>query len=92
MFACFPTLNKYVLPVFPICDTEYLSFFQLRFAMALSNDYETVIATRKGGKNVVVLFEEAYNNLLENAYLTASKANYDWLLESKAIPQTLLED
>ena len=35
-------------------------------------------------KNVVILSEEAYNNLMENAYVTGNKANYDWLMESKA--------
>lgn len=64
-----------------------------------TDDFETIIVTRKQGKNVVILSEEAYNNLLENAYLTASKANYDWLLESKkqyegakAEPKALIED
>lgn len=48
-----------------------------------SKDYETIIITRKDNKNVVMLSEEAFNNLLENAYLTANKANFDWLEESK---------
>ena len=48
-----------------------------------TKDYETIIVTRKDNQNVVMLSEEAYNNLLENAYLTSSKANYDWLMESK---------
>lgn len=47
-----------------------------------TNDYETIIVTRKD-KNVVIISEEAYNNLLENAYLLKDKANYDWLMESK---------
>ena len=46
-----------------------------------TNDYETIIVTRKD-KNVVIISEEAYNNLLENAYLLKEKANYDWLMES----------
>jgi len=45
-------------------------------------DFETIIVTRKE-KNVVIISEEAYNNLLENAYLLKEKANYDWLMESK---------
>lgn len=48
-----------------------------------TNDYETIIVTRKNNRNVVLLSEEAYNNLLENAYITSSKANYDWLMQSK---------
>ena len=47
-----------------------------------TNDFETIIVTRKD-KNVVIISEEAYNNLLENAYLLKAKANYDWLMESK---------
>ena len=47
-----------------------------------TNDFETIIVTRKE-KNVVIISEEAYNNLLENAYLLKDKANYDWLMESK---------
>ena len=47
-----------------------------------TNDFETIIVTRKD-KNVVIISEEAYNNLLENAYLLKDEANYDWLMESK---------
>ncbi len=44
---------------------------------------ETVVVTRKNNKNVVIISEESYNNLLENIYITSSKDNYDWLMESK---------
>ena len=50
----------------------------------VTDDYETIIVTRKDNKNVVMLSEEAYNNLIENAYIMGNKANYDWLMESKA--------
>ncbi|MDD6201368.1 MAG: type II toxin-antitoxin system Phd/YefM family antitoxin, partial [Lachnospiraceae bacterium] len=46
-------------------------------------DYETMIVTRKDNKNVVMLSEESYNNLMENVYIMGNKANYDWLMESK---------
>lgn len=49
----------------------------------VSDDYETMIVTRKNNKNIVMISEEAYNNLLENAYIMGNKANYDWLMESK---------
>jgi len=49
----------------------------------VTNDYETMIVTRKDNRNVVMLSEETYNNLMENAYLMGNKANYDWLMESK---------
>ena len=50
----------------------------------VTDDYETIIVTRKDNKNVVMLSEEAYNNLMENAHILGTKANYDWLMESKA--------
>ena len=50
----------------------------------VTDDCESIIVTRKGeNKNVVLLSEEKYNNLVENAYLLSNKSNYDWLMESK---------
>lgn len=49
----------------------------------VTDDYETVIVTRKDNKNVVMLSEESYHNLMENVYVIGNKANYDWLMESK---------
>lgn len=48
----------------------------------VTQDYETLIVTRKENKNVVILSEEAYNNLLENMYITSSEANLKWISES----------
>ena len=42
-----------------------------------------MVITRKENKNVVVISEETYNNLIENAYLTSNQSNYNWLMESK---------
>ena len=50
----------------------------------VTDDYETMVVTRKNNKNVVMISEEAYNNLMENVYVMGNKANYDWLMESKA--------
>ena len=50
----------------------------------VTDDYETMIITRKDNKNVVMLPEESYNNLMENVYIMGNKTNYDWLIESKA--------
>ena len=50
----------------------------------VTDDYETMIITRKDNKNVVMLSEESYNNLMENVYIMVNKTNYDWLIESKA--------
>lgn len=49
----------------------------------VTDDYETMMITRKNNKNVVMISEEAYNNLLENIHVMDSKANYAWLMESK---------
>ena len=48
-----------------------------------TNDYETMIVTRKNNKNVVMISEETYNNLMENVYVMGNKSNYQWLIESK---------
>ena len=66
-----------------------LNYSQLRENMKtyldmVTDDFETLVITRKENKNVVVISEEAYNNLLENIYIMGEKANYDWLMESKA--------
>ncbi|MFP5528666.1 type II toxin-antitoxin system Phd/YefM family antitoxin [Peptococcus simiae] len=50
----------------------------------VTDDYETLVITRKENKNVVVISEEAYNNMLENIHVMGNKENYDWLMESKA--------
>ena len=50
----------------------------------VTDDYETMIVTRKNNKNVVMLSEETYNNMMENIYVTGTRSNYDWLMESKA--------
>ena len=49
----------------------------------VTDDCETLTVTRKSNKNVVIISEEAYNNLLENIYLRSDRANYEWLLESR---------
>ena len=49
------------------------------------DDYDTLVVTRKGGgRNVVMLSEESYSNILENMYILGNRANYDRLMESKA--------
>ena len=50
----------------------------------ITDDYETMIVTRKDNKNIVMLSEESYNNMMENIYVMGTKSNYDWLMESKA--------
>ena len=64
------------------------------FMDKVSDDYETVIVARKNNKNVVMLSEESYNNMMENIYVQG----YNWLMESKkqleagkASPHELIE-
>ena len=54
-----------------------------RYMDRLTDDYETLIVTRKNNKNIVMMSEEAYNNLIENIYIMGNKENYNWLMESK---------
>ena len=44
---------------------------------------EPIVVTRKENRNVVIMSEEAYENMLENMHLLGNKANYDWLMDSK---------
>ena len=44
----------------------------------VTDDYETMIVTRKNNKNVVMMSEEAYNNLMENIHVMGNKANESW--------------
>ena len=50
----------------------------------VSDDFETLFVTRKENRNVVVISEAAYNNLLESIHVMGNKSNYDWIMESKA--------
>ncbi|MDD4344217.1 MAG: type II toxin-antitoxin system Phd/YefM family antitoxin [Eubacteriales bacterium] len=54
-----------------------------KYMNKVMNDNEVMVVTRKDNKNVVMLSEETYNNLMENIYVTGNKDNYDWLMESK---------
>lgn len=45
-------------------------------------NYEPVIITRDNNKNVVLISQAEYDNLIENIYIRKSKTNYSRLLES----------
>ena len=49
----------------------------------VSDDFETLIVTRKKNKNIVMISEETYNNMMENMHLIGNEENYTWLMESK---------
>jgi antitoxin YefM len=50
----------------------------------VTEDFETIIVTRKDEKNVVMISLEEYNNLMENLFIMSNPKNYNYLLESKA--------
>ncbi|MGE5438051.1 MAG: type II toxin-antitoxin system Phd/YefM family antitoxin [Syntrophothermus sp.] len=47
-----------------------------------NDEFETIIVTRKNNKNIVILSEKEYNNLLENLYIISNPEYYNKLLES----------
>ncbi|MDO3410133.1 type II toxin-antitoxin system prevent-host-death family antitoxin [Saccharibacillus sp. CPCC 101409] len=49
----------------------------------VTDDFETVIITRKDNKNVVMISQDEYNNLMENMFIMSNKKNYSRLLESR---------
>ena len=49
----------------------------------ISKGNVSLLVTRENNKNVVLLSEDVYQNMLENMHILGSKANYDWLMESK---------
>ena len=53
------------------------------FCDKVTNDYETIIVTRKNNKNVVLISLEEYNNMQENLYIMSNKKYYDSLVKSK---------
>ncbi|NDL66410.1 type II toxin-antitoxin system Phd/YefM family antitoxin [Anaerotalea alkaliphila] len=64
----------------------------------VNDDYETLVVTRKDNRNVVVLSEESYNNIMENMYVRSSRKNYERLLQAKeqvergeGLPRALIE-
>lgn len=49
----------------------------------VNEDYETIIITRKDNKNVVMISQDEYNNLMENLFIMSDKKYYDRLVESR---------
>ena len=49
----------------------------------VSDDFETLIVTCKKNRNIVMISEETYNNMVENMHLMGNQANYQWLMESR---------
>ena len=49
----------------------------------VSDDFETLIVTRKKNKNIVMISEETYNNMMENMHLIGNEENYKCLMGYK---------
>ena len=49
----------------------------------VNDDFETFIITRKDNKNIVMISQDEYNNLLENLFIMSNKQYYDRLVESR---------
>ena len=47
------------------------------------DDNEALIITRPGGRDVVMLSKEEYDNIIENIHVLGNKANREWLLLGK---------
>ena len=46
------------------------------------NDFETIVITRRGDENVVLISEAEYNNLMENLFVRRNPDEYKRLVES----------
>lgn len=49
----------------------------------VTENFDSIIITRKGNKNVVILSEDEYENLKENQFVLGNPANKAWLDESR---------
>ncbi len=65
----------------------------------VSDNCETIIVTRKNNRNVVIISEDSYNNMLENLSIVGNRANYERLLKAKnqidqnlGVPHQLVEE
>ncbi len=54
-----------------------------KYCDKVTNDFETIIITRKNNSNVVLMSEEEYNNIMENLYIMSDKKYYDELVKRK---------
>ncbi len=48
----------------------------------VTDDYDILVITRKENRNVVIMSEDAYNNMVENLFIMSDTDNYLSLLES----------
>jgi antitoxin YefM len=53
------------------------------FMNKVVDDNEPLIITRPGGRDVVMLSKDEYDNIIENIHVLGNKANRAWLLLGK---------
>ena len=75
--------NGVCLTVVEIKDGTYTVTAMKETLDRISDEYETATITRKDGKNIILMSEDTYNNLITNIATMGNKANYDWLTASK---------
>ena len=66
-------------------STDYDSFRNTLevFLDKVTDCSETVLVAGENNKNVVLLSEKSYSNMMENIHAMGSEANYSWLIESR---------
>jgi antitoxin YefM len=52
------------------------------------DDNEPLIITRPGGREVVMLSKAEYDYIIENIQVPGNKANREWLLPGKKLPES----
>lgn len=65
--------------------TNYTNFRgnMKKYLDEVTQNFSTIVITRKNDENVVVLSEAEYQNLIENQHVLGNKHNKAWLDESK---------
>lgn len=74
-------LYKEVIDMLAANYTEARNNFK-KYCDEVTDNYEQVIITRKGNKNVVLLSLDEYNNMRENLFVLGNPKNAAALLES----------
>jgi antitoxin YefM len=54
-----------------------------KFMDKVVDDNEPLIITRPGGRDVVMMSKDEYDNIIENIHVLGNKANREWLLLGK---------
>lgn len=65
--------------------TNYTNFRgnMKKYLDEVTDNFSSIVVTRKNDENVVILSEKEYLNLVENQHVLGNKRNKAWLDESK---------